>query len=43
MGSTWVRELDSTPWARIGTVLDTDGNYVQVIEGRGVQVIEGRG
>jgi hypothetical protein len=32
MGATWVRELETTPWARIATVLDPDGGYVQVLE-----------
>ena len=32
MGATWVRELEATPWARIATVLDPDGGYVQVLE-----------
>ncbi len=31
----WVRELDRTPWGAIGTVLDPDGNYVQILERRG--------
>jgi catechol 2,3-dioxygenase-like lactoylglutathione lyase family enzyme len=31
-GATWARELESSPWGRIGTLLDPDGNYVQVIE-----------
>jgi predicted enzyme related to lactoylglutathione lyase len=31
-GATWVRELEASPWGRIGTLLDPDGNYVQVIE-----------
>lgn len=28
----WVRELERTPSGIIGTVLDVDGNYVQIIE-----------
>lgn len=28
----WVREVEATPCGIIGTVLDPDGNYVQVIE-----------
>jgi predicted enzyme related to lactoylglutathione lyase len=32
MEATWVRELERTPWGIIGTVLDLDGNYVQIIE-----------
>lgn len=32
MEVTWVRELELTPWGLIGTVVDPDGNYVQVIE-----------
>jgi predicted enzyme related to lactoylglutathione lyase len=33
--AVWIREVESTPWGRIGTVLDPDGNYVQVIDGTG--------
>src|SRR3954466_519258 len=33
--AVWVRELEETSWGRIGTVLDPDGNYVQVIDGNG--------
>ena len=33
--TTWIRELESTPWGTIGTVLDADGNYVQVLDDRG--------
>ena len=29
---TWIREIESTPHGRIGTVIDADGNYVQVLE-----------
>ena len=29
---TWIREIESTPHGRIGTVVDADGNYVQVLE-----------
>ncbi|HEY3096178.1 MAG TPA: VOC family protein [Acidimicrobiia bacterium] len=32
MEAVWVRELERTPWGIIGTVLDVDGNYVQIIE-----------
>lgn len=32
---TWVREIESTPLGRIGTVIDADGNYVQVLETTG--------
>lgn len=28
----WVRELERTRWGIIGTVLDFDGNYVQIVE-----------
>ena len=28
----WARELERTRWGIIGTVLDLDGNYVQVVE-----------
>lgn len=31
----WIREVESTPWGRIGTVLDPDGNYIQVIDATG--------
>ena len=31
---TWVREVECTPLGRIGTLVDPDGNYVQVMEGR---------
>src|SRR3954452_24901342 len=31
---TWIREIESTPLGRIGTVIDADGNYVQVMEPR---------
>ena len=29
---TWIREVESTPLGRIGTLVDPDGNYVQVME-----------
>lgn len=29
---TWIREIESTPLGRIGTLVDPDGNYVQVME-----------
>jgi catechol 2,3-dioxygenase-like lactoylglutathione lyase family enzyme len=32
MEAIWVRELESTPSGIIGTVLDVDGNYVQIIQ-----------
>jgi hypothetical protein len=32
MGATWIRELEATEWGRIATVLDPDGNYVQLFE-----------
>jgi Glyoxalase-like domain len=32
MDAIWVRELEPTPSGIIGTVLDVDGNYVQIIE-----------
>jgi hypothetical protein len=32
MEAIWVRELEHTPSGIIGTVLDVDGNYVQIIE-----------
>jgi hypothetical protein len=32
MEAIWVRELEPTPSGIIGTVLDVDGNYVQIIE-----------
>jgi predicted enzyme related to lactoylglutathione lyase len=34
---TWVREIELTPSGRIGTVIDADGNYVQVLEPMGRQ------
>jgi hypothetical protein len=34
METVWIRELERTPWGIIGTVLDPDGNYVQIIETR---------
>ena len=30
--AVWVRELERTRWGIIGTVLDFDGNYVQIVE-----------
>ncbi|HYU38729.1 MAG TPA: VOC family protein [Acidimicrobiia bacterium] len=30
--AVWVRELERVPWGIIGTVLDPDGNYVQIVE-----------
>jgi predicted enzyme related to lactoylglutathione lyase len=35
---TWIREVESTPHGRIGTVIDADGNYVQVLEPIGRQM-----
>ena len=32
LGAVWVRELETTSWGIIGTVLDLDGNYVQIVE-----------
>jgi hypothetical protein len=32
MEAVWLRELERTPSGIIGTVLDVDGNYVQIIE-----------
>jgi len=32
LGAVWVRELEGTGWGIIGTVLDLDGNYVQIVE-----------
>jgi predicted enzyme related to lactoylglutathione lyase len=32
MQVAWVRELEDTPFGIIGTVVDFDGNYVQIIE-----------
>ena len=32
---TWIREIESTPHGRIGTVIDADGNYVQVLQPTG--------
>src|SRR3954451_14080228 len=34
-GTIWVREVERTAWGRIGTVLDPDGNYVQIIDETG--------
>ena len=33
---TWIREVEDTPIGRIGTLVDPDGNYVQVMEARKV-------
>lgn len=30
--AVWVRELERTRWGIIGTVLDLDGNFVQIVE-----------
>jgi predicted enzyme related to lactoylglutathione lyase len=30
--AVWIRELERTRWGIIGTVLDFDGNYVQIVE-----------
>jgi predicted enzyme related to lactoylglutathione lyase len=35
---TWVREVESTPRGRIGTLIDPDGNYVQVMQPLGREV-----
>ena len=32
MEAIWVRELERTRWGIIGTVLDLDGNYVQIVQ-----------
>jgi uncharacterized glyoxalase superfamily protein PhnB len=32
IGAIWIREVERTRWGSIGTVLDPDGNYVQIIE-----------
>jgi predicted enzyme related to lactoylglutathione lyase len=32
LGAVWVREPERTRWGIIGTVLDLDGNYVQIFE-----------
>jgi predicted enzyme related to lactoylglutathione lyase len=32
LGAVWVREPERTRWGIIGTVLDLDGNYVQIVE-----------
>ena len=29
---TWIREIEPTPFGRIGTVIDADGNYVQILQ-----------
>ena len=29
---TWIREVETTPIGRIGTLVDPDGNYVSVME-----------
>jgi predicted enzyme related to lactoylglutathione lyase len=31
LGAVWVREPEVTRWGIIGTVLDPDGNYVQIV------------
>lgn len=36
--ATWIREVELTRWGRIGTVLDPDGNYIQLIDGTGRHV-----
>ena len=30
--AVWARELERTRWGIIGTVLDLDGNYIQIVE-----------
>jgi predicted enzyme related to lactoylglutathione lyase len=30
--ATWIREIEVTPLGRIGTLVDPDGNYVQVMQ-----------
>src|SRR4051812_24005151 len=35
MRAAWVREVEWTDCGRIGTVLDPDGNYLQVMTGTG--------
>jgi predicted enzyme related to lactoylglutathione lyase len=35
---TWVREVESTTLGRIGTLVDPDGNYVQVMQPMGREV-----
>jgi hypothetical protein len=37
----WMRELEATPCGMIGTVLDADGNYMQVIESELMQPMSG--
>jgi hypothetical protein len=37
MRVVWAREVEWTPYGRIGTVLDPDGNYVQVMEAKGIR------
>jgi predicted enzyme related to lactoylglutathione lyase len=32
MGATWIRKVEKTDHALIGTVADPDGNYVQIIQ-----------
>jgi predicted enzyme related to lactoylglutathione lyase len=32
LGAVWVREPERTRWGIIGTVLDLDGSYVQIVE-----------
>jgi predicted enzyme related to lactoylglutathione lyase len=29
---TWIREVETTPLGQIGTLIDPDGNYVQVMQ-----------
>jgi predicted enzyme related to lactoylglutathione lyase len=35
---TWAREVESTPIGKIGTIVDPDGNYVQVMQRAGREV-----
>jgi predicted enzyme related to lactoylglutathione lyase len=32
LGAVWARELEPTRWGIIGTVVDLDGNYMQIVE-----------
>jgi len=32
LGAVWIREPEATRWGIIGTVLDPDGNFVQIVE-----------
>lgn len=32
LGAVWLREMERTRWGIIGTVLDLDGNCVQIVE-----------